>query len=54
MGDIQTTILITTANLTVFPCVCQMETLGKKGLITLQYTDLHLKVENLLEFFIVK
>ena len=24
---------MTTANLTVFPCVCQMETLGMKGLI---------------------
>ena len=27
-----TTILMTIANLTVFPCVCQMETLGIKGL----------------------
>ena len=26
MGDMTITILITTANLTVFPCVCQMET----------------------------
>ena len=54
MGDLKTSIFMTTANLTVFPCVCQIETLGIKELITLQYTDLHLKVENLLEFFIVK
>ena len=31
MGDMTTTILMTGANLTVFPCVCQMETLGMKG-----------------------
>ena len=33
MGHMTTTILMTMANLTVFPCVCQMETLGMRGLI---------------------
>ena len=36
MGDMTTTILMTTVNLTVFPYVCQMETLGMKGLIANQ------------------